>query len=144
MRRLLPPGPPRAVLRVLSFVGHLIRISLRPGPHDPNCSASATIPSEPANPLQFHGRTRIQELTMKEPERIKPIKLADYLEVLSKAVFEGGMNWEVIESKWPGFQEAFDGFDPEKIASYSPEDIDRLMADPRIIRNGRKVNATIH
>jgi 3-methyladenine DNA glycosylase Tag len=81
---------------------------------------------------------------MKEPERIKPTKLADYLEVLSKAVFEGGMNWEVIESKWPGFQQAFDGFDPEKIASYSPEDIDRLMADPRIIRNGRKVNATIH
>lgn len=81
---------------------------------------------------------------MKEPLRIKPTKLADYLEVLSKAVFEGGMNWEVVEHKWPGFQEAFDGFDPQKIANYSPEDTDRLLADPRIIRNGRKVHATVH
>ena len=81
---------------------------------------------------------------MEEPIRIKPTRLADYLEVLSKAVFESGMNWKVIESKWPGFLEAFDGFDPVKVASYSPADTDRLLADPRIIRNGRKVEATIH
>ncbi len=81
---------------------------------------------------------------MKEPERIKPTKLADYLEVLSKAVFEGGMNWEVIERKWPGFREAFNEFDPETVASYTPVDVDRLMADARIIRNARKVQATIH
>lgn len=81
---------------------------------------------------------------MEAPVRIEPTKLADYLEVLSKAVFEAGMNWRVIENKWPGFQEAFDHFDPEKIAAYTPADIDRLMADTRIIRNMRKVEATIH
>jgi len=81
---------------------------------------------------------------MEAPVQIKPTKLADYLEVLSKAVFEAGMNWRVIENKWPGFQEAFDHFDPEKIAAYTPADIDRLMADTRIIRNMRKVEATIH
>ena len=81
---------------------------------------------------------------MEPPVRITPTKLADYLEVLSKAVFEAGMNWKVIENKWPGFQEAFDHFDPEKIAAYTPDDIDRLMADTRIIRNMRKVEATIH
>lgn len=81
---------------------------------------------------------------MEAPVQIKPTKLADYLEVLSKAVFEAGMNWKVIENKWPGFQEAFDHFDPEKIAAYTPADIDRLMADTRIIRNMRKVEATIH
>lgn len=81
---------------------------------------------------------------MEAPVQIKPTRLADYLEVLSKAVFEAGMNWQVIERKWPGFREAFDGFDPATIAAYSPDDIDRLMADPRIIRNGRKVEATIH
>src|SRR5688572_2532572 len=144
MRRLPPPGPPRAVLRVLSSWGTpfvfrcgrvpTIRTAKRPQQYRPSRPIRYSSTVEPES----------QELTMKEPERIKPTKLADYLEVLSKAVFEGGMNWEVIESKWPGFQEAFDGFDPEKIASYSPEDIDRLMADPRIIRNGRKVNATIH
>lgn len=81
---------------------------------------------------------------MEAPVQIKPTKLADYLEVLSKAVFESGMNWKVIENKWPGFRDAFDGFDPAKVANYTPADIDRLLADARIIRNGRKVEATIH
>ena len=81
---------------------------------------------------------------MQEPERVTPTKLADYFEVLSKAVFESGMNWQVVENKWPGFREAFDQFDPTTVAAYSPEDIDRLMADARIIRNGRKVEATLH
>jgi 3-methyladenine DNA glycosylase Tag len=78
------------------------------------------------------------------PAQIKPTKLADYLEVLSKAVFESGMNWQVVEQKWPGFREAFNGFDPVTIAEYTPDDVDRLLADSRIIRNGRKVHATIH
>jgi 3-methyladenine DNA glycosylase Tag len=81
---------------------------------------------------------------MDAPAQIKPTKLADYLEVLSKAVFEAGMNWKVIENKWPGFREAFDQFDAATIAAYTPDDIDRLMSDTRIIRNMRKVEATIH
>ncbi len=81
---------------------------------------------------------------MQEPQRITPTKLADYFEVLSKAVFESGMNWQVVETKWPGFREAFDEFDPAKVAAYTPEDVDRLLADARIIRNGRKVEATLH
>lgn len=81
---------------------------------------------------------------MEAPQQIKPAKLADYLEVLSKAVFEAGMNWKVIENKWPGFREAFHRFDPATVAAYTPDDIDRLMADTRIVRNMRKVEATIH
>ena len=54
---------------------------------------------------------------MEAPVQIKPTKLADYLEVLSKAVFEAGMNWKVIENKWPGFQAAFDGYDPVKVSA---------------------------
>jgi 3-methyladenine DNA glycosylase Tag len=81
---------------------------------------------------------------MKAPVQITPTKLADYLEVLSKAVFEAGMNWQIIEAKWPGFREAFDQFEPATIAAYGPDDFDRLLADLRIIRNARKVEATIH
>jgi 3-methyladenine DNA glycosylase Tag len=81
---------------------------------------------------------------MEAPERFTPTKLADYLDVLSKAVFESGMNWQVIASKWPGFREAFDNFDPATVAAYTPDDVDRLLADARIIRNGRKVEATLH
>ncbi len=81
---------------------------------------------------------------MQPPAQITPTKLADYLEVLSKAVFESGMNWKVVEAKWPGFREAFAGFAPDVVAGFSPDDIDRLTNDTRIIRNRRKIEATIH
>jgi len=81
---------------------------------------------------------------MEAPEQIKPTKLADYLEVLTKAVFESGMSWAIIEAKWPGFQEAFRAFDPETIASFTPADVDALAIDTRIIRNRRKIESTIH
>ena len=81
---------------------------------------------------------------MGPPEQITPTKLADYLEVLSKAVFDAGMSWRVVEAKWPGFREAFANFDPETVASFTPDDVDRLATDTRIIRNRRKIEATIH
>lgn len=81
---------------------------------------------------------------MQPPPQIMPTKLADYLETLSMAVFESGMSWKVVEAKWAGFREAFAGFDPETIAGFSPDDIDRLTNDTRIIRNRRKIEATVH
>jgi DNA-3-methyladenine glycosylase I len=81
---------------------------------------------------------------MEAPKQIEPTKLADYLEVLTKAVFESGMSWKVVEAKWPGFRAAFSAFDPETVASLSPDEVDRLTNDTRIIRNRRKIDATIH
>ena len=81
---------------------------------------------------------------MKTPEQITPTKLADYLEVLTKSVFETGMSWAIIEAKWPGFQQAFHGFDPERIASLTPDEVDALTNDTRIIRTRRKIDATVH
>lgn len=81
---------------------------------------------------------------MEPPKQIMPTKLADYLEVLTKAVFESGMSWKIIENKWPGFQEAFHGFDPETVATLSPDQVDALTSDTRIVRNRRKIDATIH
>jgi 3-methyladenine DNA glycosylase Tag len=78
------------------------------------------------------------------PEQIDAKRLGDYLEVMTKSVFQSGMSWQVVNAKWPGFQEAFDGFDAERIAEYTPDDIDRLAADKRIIRNVRKIEATVH
>jgi 3-methyladenine DNA glycosylase Tag len=81
---------------------------------------------------------------MKAPEKIQPAKLADYLEVLTKAAFEPGLNWALIESKWPGFQAAFHGFDPERVASLTPDEVDALTNDTRIVRSRKKIDATIH
>jgi 3-methyladenine DNA glycosylase Tag len=81
---------------------------------------------------------------MEPPKQITPTKLADYLEHLTKPVFEGGINWKIIEAKWPGFQVAFQGFDPETVATLTPDDLDALSADTRIVRNRRKIEATVH
>lgn len=70
-----------------------------------------------------------------EPPRVKPTGLADYLDALSKPVFQAGISWKVVDTKWPSIREAFHHFDPEWVAGLSPRDVDRLAADPRVIRN---------
>lgn len=81
---------------------------------------------------------------LEPPKQVKPTKSADYLEVLTKAAFQSGMSWAVVEAKWAGFQEAFSGFEPETVATLTPDDLDRLTADTRIIRNRRKIESTVH
>lgn len=66
-----------------------------------------------------------------------------FLAGMSKAVFSAGFSWEVIEKKWPGFEQAFEHFDPHKVAFYADRDIARLLKDARIVRNGAKIQATI-
>jgi 3-methyladenine DNA glycosylase Tag len=80
---------------------------------------------------------------MEAPPRIVPKSLADYLEVMSKSVFQTGISWKVVESKWPGIKEAFRGFDPAVISKFIIDDIDKLVGDARIIRNRRKVEAIV-
>ena len=77
------------------------------------------------------------------PPREKPAHDNGYFEVLTQAVFQAGFSWKVVRSKWPGFQKAFDGFDIHKVAAYDERDVDRLLADEGIVRNGRKIQATI-
>lgn len=81
---------------------------------------------------------------MHAPAKVDPRTLDDYLAVMSRSVFEPGLNWRVIESKWPGIVEAFDGFDALKVAGYTPEDVERLVSDTRVIRNRRKIEAIVH
>lgn len=70
-------------------------------------------------------------------------KDARFLAGMAKAVFSSGFSWQVIEKKWPGFEIAFEKFDPKRVAAYTDEDVDRLLKDTRIVRNGAKIMATI-
>ena len=79
-----------------------------------------------------------------EPDRITPSGLHDYLAIMTKAAFQSGMSWKVIEAKWDGFTEAFEAFDPETVAGLDEHDVEQLAQDTRIIRNRRKIEATIH
>ncbi len=57
--------------------------------------------------------------------------------------FQAGLSWLTILRKRENFREAFDQFNPKKIAAYSDEKIEDLMADSGIIRNRLKINAAI-
>jgi 3-methyladenine DNA glycosylase Tag len=81
---------------------------------------------------------------MEAPKRVRPRGLADYLEVMTKSVFQSGISWRVIEAKWEGFRAAFRGFNPEWVAGLDPPDVDHLAQDTRIVRNRRKIEATMH
>jgi 3-methyladenine DNA glycosylase Tag len=80
---------------------------------------------------------------MEGPPKITPTSLADYLDVLSKAVFQSGISWRVVDAKWAGTREALLGFDPQRLADLTPDDVDRLAQDTRLVRNRRKIEATI-
>ena len=77
------------------------------------------------------------------PPQVKPKRLGDYLEVMSKAVFQSGMSWQVVNKKWDGIHDAFRDFDAEAVARLGEREIDTLTQDTRVIRNRRKIEAII-
>ncbi|MHB8867592.1 MAG: DNA-3-methyladenine glycosylase I [Thermoleophilia bacterium] len=67
----------------------------------------------------------------------------EYHELLARAVFSGGLGPRVVEARWAGITEAFRGFDPAAVAAMGADDVSRLLADPGVIRNRRKIEAVI-
>lgn len=65
------------------------------------------------------------------------------LERLALEINQAGLSWLTVIKKREAFRKAFDAFDVDRVAAYTPADFDRLMADPGIIRNRLKVNAVI-
>ncbi len=57
--------------------------------------------------------------------------------------FQSGLSWAIILRKRPGFRAAFAGFDPQAVARFGPDDVERLMADAGIVRNRAKIEAAI-
>jgi hypothetical protein len=68
---------------------------------------------------------------------------SDYLEVMTRAVFQAGLSWASIGKHWTQYREAFDGFDPEKVARYTEGDVDRLMRSDGVLHSARKIRATL-
>ncbi len=77
------------------------------------------------------------------PEVIVPRSDADYLEVMTRAVFQAGVRWQQIAERWDAYRTAFAGFDPAQVAAYDDLDIERVLATPGILRMPKKVRATI-
>jgi DNA-3-methyladenine glycosylase I len=65
-------------------------------------------------------------------------------EALVLTYFENGLSWATVFDKRDNFRKAFHGFNPEALAAMTPDDVERLMADSSIVRNRRKIEATLH
>jgi DNA-3-methyladenine glycosylase I len=64
-------------------------------------------------------------------------------ERLSLEAFQSGLSWLTILRKRENFRTAFAGFDIASVAGFGPDDVQRLLSDPGIVRNRAKVNAVI-
>lgn len=64
-----------------------------------------------------------------------------WLSDMTRRIFQSGFNWKVIDAKWDGFEAAFWGFDVGRCALMSDEDLDALVSDTRIVRNGAKIRS---
>jgi len=74
-----------------------------------------------------------------KPEALRDLADDRALAEMTKRVFSAGFAWRVIETKWPGFEEAFLGFKPARL-SFEPDEFwERLTKDTRIVRNGAKI-----
>jgi DNA-3-methyladenine glycosylase I len=68
----------------------------------------------------------------------------EYFERMTKSLFTAGLNWSVVDNKWPNFHKAFADFSLSKVARFSEKDVKALMNNPGIVRNDKKIRATIH
>lgn len=77
----------------------------------------------------------------KTPRTLAKIPDDRWLAQMTKNIFNAGFNWKVVDNMWPGFEEAFEGFDIGRCAMLHDEDFERLVSDKRIVRHGQKIRA---
>ncbi len=69
--------------------------------------------------------------------------LDDHLAIITRAIFQAGLSWALVDAKWALFRQAFDDFAVAKVAAYDATDVARILATPGMIRSARKIAATI-
>jgi 3-methyladenine DNA glycosylase Tag len=92
------------------------------------------------------GAKALAKLLPVVPDRKALAKLPDdrVLAEMTKRIFCAGFAWSVIDAKWPGFEEAFLGFETKPLLFQPEEFWDGLVSDARIVRNGAKIMSVRH
>ncbi|AYM02433.1 DNA-3-methyladenine glycosylase I [Levilactobacillus yiduensis] len=70
--------------------------------------------------------------------------LQKLFEMLCLETYQAGLSWQTVLNKRAAFRQDFYDYDIAKVAAMTPADIDRLLTDPEIIRNRRKLEATVN
>lgn len=79
----------------------------------------------------------------KHPKMPKPKNDDGYFEKMSMVIFSAGLNWNVIDAKWPGIKKLFQNFSINKVSAMDERDIEKLLKNPAMIRSFAKINAII-
>ncbi len=89
------------------------------------------------------GEEVLASLLPKKPNNRALAKLPDdrVLSEMAARIFSAGFVWSVIDQKWPGFEEAFLGFNPKRLLFQPSEFWDGLASDKRIVRNPQKIRS---
>ncbi|MCP4274216.1 MAG: 3-methyladenine DNA glycosylase [Gammaproteobacteria bacterium] len=82
----------------------------------------------------------LMSASIKSSDELKTMSSDRYLALMTKAIFKAGFVWKIIEHKWSGFEQAFWNFNVTRCAWISPDDLDSLYQDSRIIKNAKKIN----
>src|SRR3974390_2134561 len=77
------------------------------------------------------------------PERFEPARLGDYLEILTRAVFQAGLSWALNEGKGVDLKRAVSNCGPERFAACSPAEIAWLAEESSIVRSRSKIEGTV-
>ena len=67
-----------------------------------------------------------------------------HFEFLILEAAQAGLSWSIVLNKREGYRRAFSAFDPQKVARYTKARIEKLIADPAIIRNRLKIAAAVN
>lgn len=91
------------------------------------------------------GKRNLKLLIPKPLSKRKQLLIGDdrYLSMMAKCVFQAGFKWSIIENKWGGFEEAFFGFDLQKLSALDMDQWYDYTKDKRIVRNGMKIKTVM-
>jgi 3-methyladenine DNA glycosylase Tag len=77
----------------------------------------------------------------KSPAELAAVSGDRYLSAMSLRIFRAGLKHELVDAKWPAFEEAFHRFEPRRVRAMSDEAMERLMGDKRLIRHWGKLKS---
>ena len=107
-------------------------------------SAGEAVPGPDGRPRCPWGMSAPEYIAYHDTEWGRPLHGDQAIfERLSLEAFQSGLSWLTILRKRENFRAAFASFDIASVAAFGPDDVQRLLSDPGIVRNRAKINAVI-
>jgi len=96
--------------------------------------------------LLRHGSAAIAKRLPKPKNTAELAAIPDdrWLSTMTRRVFQAGLKHELVDNKWPAFEEVFQGFVPDRVAGLYDEQLEAMLVDKRLIRHMGKLQATRH